>query len=724
MWGDSWRQRLRLAPLCCAIALADVLRARASAPPPLGPWPHGISIVIPERDAPTMLAEALASLDVALETVDEPSQIIVVANGAARSVYDGVAARFPRVEWVHSDAPLGFAGAIQRGLALVRHGGTYLLNNDMTLDPRALAELLPLRGDRVFAVGSQIHQQDATGRREETGFTDWYVDAGGVHLYHAPVPGSRAAVPHLCASGGATLFRTALLARYLPGSRAYDPFYWEDVEWSVRAWREGFEVVFCPASQVAHRHRATTARFYDAAELARVVERNRILFDLRHGASGFGASRLLARVCDLPYASQRDLATLRHAIGVLRHRRCGATPPLPPPRTVAAAGAARVHSSYSFRLREAAPRIRILFVTPFAVFPPRHGGARRVAEFVRGHKGWGDVALVSDEASLYDARSFADFDGLCDVRLVQRGNTVPTDAARDIGARTREHCHPALAAAVRAAASDFRPHVVVVEHAELAPLVRERGPGPRWILDLHDAYGPADFARADDAKAFANDLGRYDALTACSEEDRRLIAHPRVVGVPNGAQVTGISYRPSDSSRLLFVGPFRYGPNREGIVRFLREAWPAVRAAVPEATLTILGGDESAGAARDEPAFAQPGVDVLGHRDDVPRLLCACALAVNPLANIRGSAIKLVETLAAGRVCVTTEDGARGFAASAPPALVIVPAVADMAAPIVQLLRDPKRRHGIEAPDPAVLDAFGWHHSVARQRALFEELLR
>ena len=136
--------------------------------------------------------------------------------------------------------------------------------------------------------------------------------------------------------------------------------------------------------------------------------------------------------------------------------------------------------------------------------------------------------------------------------------------------------------------------------------------------------------------------------------------------------MAGLAYQPSASSRLLFVGPFRYRPNRDGIVRFLREAWPAVRAAVPEATLTILGGDESAGAVREEPAFAQPGVEVLGHRDDVPRLLAASALAVNPLAGIRGSAIKLVETLAAGRVCVTTEDGARGFTSKAPPALVIV----------------------------------------------------
>ena len=124
------------------------------------PWRPGVTVIIPERDAPEMLARALASLDVALAAIDEPRQVIVVANGAPRAAYRQVAARFPDVEWVYVDAPLGFAGAIERGLRRARYDGTYLLNNDMTLDPRALAELLPLRAPDVFALASQIFQHE------------------------------------------------------------------------------------------------------------------------------------------------------------------------------------------------------------------------------------------------------------------------------------------------------------------------------------------------------------------------------------------------------------------------------------------------------------------------------------------------------------------------------------------------------------------------------------
>ncbi|MEI8359868.1 MAG: glycosyltransferase, partial [Deltaproteobacteria bacterium] len=332
----------RLAPFCRPRGLV-----------PLPPWRAGISIIIPERDAPEMLGAALAALATAQERVAEAAQVIVVANGAPAAGYVALAQQYPHVEFVFSEAPLGFAGAIERGLAEARHDWTYLLNNDMTLDANALAALLPARGDDVFAIASQIFQRDAAGRREETGFTDWYVDEAGVRLFHAPVRDEREVRPHLCASGGAALFRTALLRRYLRGSRCYDPFYWEDVEWGLRAWRDGLRVLFCPRSQAQHRHRATTARFFPQAEIERIVQRNRMLFDARHRITGNGIAWLMDRICDLPYASQREFARLRVAAGVFRQRFHALRPPQPAaPPVLPAPGQGALAlppTSYSYR---------------------------------------------------------------------------------------------------------------------------------------------------------------------------------------------------------------------------------------------------------------------------------------------------------------------------------------------------------------------------------------
>jgi len=219
-------------------------------------------------------------------------------------------------------------------------------------------------------------------------------------------------------------------------------------------------------------------------------------------------------------------------------------------------------------------------------------------------------------------------------------------------------------------------------------------------------------------------LDKFDAVTVCSQEDAALVEHRRVVCVPNGAPPSRIAYRPSTSSQLLFIGPFRYAPNLAGILRFLDDAFPRIRAAVPAVTLRVLGGDDAHAIASRYTQFAQAGVEVFPYREDVPQLLDECALTINPLEAIRGSAIKLIESLSAGRACVSTEEGARGYRDGDLAGLITVPSVAEMVAPIVTLLSDAGARHRIEAPEQKKLDRYQWTHCAGVQHALYQDLLR
>jgi GT2 family glycosyltransferase/glycosyltransferase involved in cell wall biosynthesis len=742
-WGAGVRQRLRLTPLFLSLSIADrvggALRTR-TARLALPPWRAGLSILIPERDSPQLLLKALASLHDALEAVDEPSQVVVVANGAARNIYDEVVAKYPELEWVHHRRPLGFSAAIHKGLRRVRYDWTFLMNNDMTLDRSALREVCALRSAEVFAIACQIHQQSASGRREETGFTDWYVNSAGVQVFHAD-PGAEDKVRrHLCASAGAGLFRTAPLREYARDSRCYDPFYWEDVEWGFRAQQDGLSVLFCPGSHAWHQHRATSSRFYPAPEIERIAERNRILFDARNAITDHGADWLMARVCDLSYDSQRGLARLPLAANVLRHRwraRRAHRPVSPPPLVEPHRSVTELVPSYSYKLGGAVrteaeatpqgaprPRPRVLLVTPFCVFPPRHGGARRIDGLLREMRRDFDIVLVTDEAALYDARSFAYFDGLHAVHFVQRPMDPNRGGATDLGQRLRAHCHPSLVDAVQAALRRYRPDLVQIEYVELASLSRLRLPSQRWILGLHDAFAATDFNdRTEGDRLEQSVMHSYDAVTVCSAEDQAMISHPRVVNVPNGSAAVSSVYAPSTSFQLLFLGPFRYAQNLEGIRNFLSQAYPAIKAAVPPTRLLILGGEQAPARIAGDAVFSQRGVTVLEHREDVSALLSASALTVNPLTGIRGSSIKVIESLAAGRACVSTEDGARGFIDAGFAGLLTTSNVADMADVVIELLRDQERRHRIEVPDAARLADYQWGRSAERQNALYRALL-
>ncbi len=305
----------------------------------------------------------------------------------------------------------------------------------------------------------------------------------------------------------------------------------------------------------------------------------------------------------------------------------------------------------------------------------------------------------------------------------------PTAAARrgddaDLGVRMDQHCHALLRRAVREALQRFRPDLVQIEYAELAGLSSLRTPGQRWVLGLHDAFDPQDFRDRAAAQRFQSHVqASYDAVTVCSPEDQHMIAHPRAVCVPNGANAPRRRHAASASTQLLFMGPFRYTQNLEGIRRFLRVAYPAIKSAVPETRLLVLGGDGASDAIVGDATFAQPGVDVMGHREDIAELLDASALTLNPMSGIRGSSVKVIESLAAGRACVTTDDGARGFAASGLRALVTVRDIEAMAEPIIALLRDDARRRDLERPDATALAPYLWHHCAGIQGNLYRTLL-
>jgi len=295
-----------------ADASARILPARPRLP--AGHAAEGFAIVIPERGTPDLLDPCLASVRAAVAQLPVPVDIVVAQNGGDPAAYDALAARHPDVRWRHHRRALGFGGAVAMGLADVAQDWVYLLNSDMTLAPDTLAQLLPWRDDRTFAIASQIFFVDTARRREETGWTDFAVTAGVTEHFDREPEGT-AVRGHLYAGGGASLFRAARLRAYMATTASYAPFYFEDADWGVQAARDGLQVKFCPASRVRHVHRGTIGRYFPAGEIARIVRRNALQFELRHG---FGGRADVLR--DAPPSTQRELTAIGTLATMLRER--------------------------------------------------------------------------------------------------------------------------------------------------------------------------------------------------------------------------------------------------------------------------------------------------------------------------------------------------------------------------------------------------------------------
>lgn len=668
-------------------------------PEPLD-WGQGLSVVIPERGGVDLLGQCLAAAQEALIRVHEPTEIIVVVNGSPESDYAALRARHPGVLWRFHAQALGFTRAVLDGIAQARHGAIYLLNNDMQLDPDALAAAMAWRSPGTFAVASEIHFPRDGRRREETGWTHMPVEAGLPAPWHAEARSS-AVRGTVWAGAGSALFHAGRLREWLPASLPFDPFYWEDVDLGLRAWRAGYDSLYCPASRALHLHRVTVRRHYPEAEVERIFERNRLQIALRHRLSPDDWQAVHARLSRLDATTAAELAA-PSALAELRRARL---------------------ASHRARFRDidlaTRPQILlnrpvnpggVLWVTPFAVVPVRHGGALRTVRLARELARDHELVLLMDEAHRHGPADDAGHAPFAAVYPVDGRPRCPADPGDRLG-RMRTHTHAALRLEFQRLVAIHRPAVVVVEHMELAPLIEVDLPyRPRFVLNLADVLlTPEDLRAAHVDAAERALIAHYDGVVASSAEDLALLDHPRSVLAGNGCDPDAAAdYMPSKGATIACFAPARAKVNWLGIRDFVREAWPHIRAAHPHVRLIWVGGPEAQAMVAGEPGFDDSSIQVLDSVPAVAPLLGDAALTINPQPTLRGSSIKVLESLAHGRICLSTRAGARGHHTLAFPGLICRDSVADFAEIAIALLHDADLRHRLERPNPAILARASW----------------
>ena len=281
----------------------------------------GISVVIPSRNGKYLLDAQLPGIVRDLEGTT--SEVIVVDNGSDDGTAAWLGEQWPAVVTVVSTEPLGFARAVNRGIARARYGRICLLNNDMLLEPGFFAALEAAfaRTPELFCATAQI-RFPAGVRREETGKAvirqesplDFPVRCD------EPLPGEDGTWV-LYGSGGCSLYDAEKLRTLGGVDEAYDPAYVEDLDLGYRAWLHGWPSVYVAGALVEHRHRATTSRYYTEEQLADVLEINYLKFLARAVESRALFRRLWRQDLDRLRATRRT-AALRAAAGIaLRGRR-------------------------------------------------------------------------------------------------------------------------------------------------------------------------------------------------------------------------------------------------------------------------------------------------------------------------------------------------------------------------------------------------------------------
>jgi GT2 family glycosyltransferase len=301
---------------------------------PAGGDDPAVSAIVVNHRRPELLARCLASLDVALEASGARSESIVVDNGSRDRSCALVRERFPHALLIELQENIGFAGAVDRGLAQARGEWVLLLNNDAAIAPDGVEELLRVArsASDVGSVAARMCFAEAPAVINSAGIG---VDRLGVaydRLLGEPVDASEPEpVEVFGASGGAALHRRAMLES-LGGLDASFFFALEDVDLAWRARMAGWRCVYAPAARVEHRHGATGSHqsafkhYHVGLNRVRLLAKNAESAHLRR----YGAAIIAFDTCYVAYAlvADRTLAPLRGRLRGLRewraYRRAGA----------------------------------------------------------------------------------------------------------------------------------------------------------------------------------------------------------------------------------------------------------------------------------------------------------------------------------------------------------------------------------------------------------------
>jgi GT2 family glycosyltransferase len=238
--------------------------------------------------------------------------VIAVDNDSSDGSPDAIAAAYPDVELVRLPSNLGFAGGMNAGIRRALEAGAdavVTLNNDMIVDPGFVGPLVdalaadPLAGAAcsqiLFADGSDRVWYAGAPYRAGRGYQGRHTGYGDALL---PATAPAYVTDRACA--GAMLVPRAVFDRV--GLFDEELFaYAEDVDWSLRAQRQGLHVLVVPASIV--RHHVSAASGGESSP-------NTIYYDLRNGLTVAERHAPLGR---LRTARRRAEAVTAHCVQAL-----------------------------------------------------------------------------------------------------------------------------------------------------------------------------------------------------------------------------------------------------------------------------------------------------------------------------------------------------------------------------------------------------------------------
>ncbi len=212
---------------------------------------------------------------------------------------------------------------------------------------------------------------------------------------------------------------------------------------------------------------------------------------------------------------------------------------------------------------------------------------------------------------------------------------------------------------------------------------------------------------------------RMDRVIAVSEADSRMMERDyglaKVYDIPTGVDVDFFKPSSATSTRpnsLVFTGSMDWLPNEDAMQYFIHEIMPAVREAVPDLRLTIVG--RAPYPSLLELAQRDTAIAVTGRVDDVRPYIEEATAFIVPIRIGGGTRLKIYEAMAMEKPVISTTVGAEGLPLRDGVELLLADDPKAFADAIVNVLSDASLADRLGRSAAALVrENFGWQRVSA-----------
>jgi GT2 family glycosyltransferase len=241
-----------------------------------------ISIIIPNYNGRHLLKEYLPYTLAAIKNTGVNYEIIIVDDGSTDDSVKFIKSDYPGVILIINPENKGFSYSCNRGIEVARYELILLLNSDVKLTPDYFEHQWKyfLRWETFGVMGRIMdmegeHIQDAGRVPKFNGFkikTDYF--------YYTNKQNDRLYTFYL--SGANAVIDAAKLKEIGGFYEIFSPFYCEDMELSIRAWRLNWKCYYEHNAICRHEISASTKNYKTAGWVKSVYYRNRFYLHAIH----------------------------------------------------------------------------------------------------------------------------------------------------------------------------------------------------------------------------------------------------------------------------------------------------------------------------------------------------------------------------------------------------------------------------------------------------------